>query len=376
MPRECAVKTCDNKQKTWSALMFHRLPLSHPDRLKLWLIALNKDANTATDDLRKLLVCSEHFLPGDYYEKLGQDRHSRMRIMKSFLKDTAVPSVAVHTPGQRGIMSVETGDVPPGTDSLSAGGASGPTPQRGGSGVATTGFLSHRGLQLTEPASTSGAHVALAPTCSLSKDLSSTTTTGDACRRKKTKTNVPGTRRKKGQMDTAVKKTSVKDCTSMSSAAGSTSSLSTSSLSTSSLSTSSLSTSSLSTSSLSTSSLSTSSLFTSSLSTSSPSTSSSDSRVSSGEPDGGGVWSERKWIVNESKLKELFQTCHQCGAALRNRTITALGYSQIKVTWTCPDEHRGEWQSCPDAFGIGHYLQTVGCRVLLDSMNSQFVSHD
>ncbi|XP_070971730.1 THAP domain-containing protein 3 isoform X1 [Oncorhynchus clarkii lewisi] len=346
MPRECAVKTCDNKQKTWSALMFHRLPLSHPDRLKLWLIALNKDANTATDDLRKLLVCSEHFLPGDYYEKLGQDRHSRMRIMKSFLKDTAVPSVAVHAPGQRGIISVETGDVPPGTDSLSAGGASGPTPQGGGSGVATatTGFLSHRGLELTEPASTSGTYVALAPTCSLSKDLPSTTTTGDACRRKKTKTNVPVTRRKKGQMDAAVKTTSVKDCTSMSSAAGSTSSPSTSSPSTSSHS------------------------------------SNSDSRVSSGEPngepDGGGVWSERKWIVNESKLKELFQTCHQCGAALRNRTITALGYSQIKVTWTCPDEHRGEWQSCPDAFGIGHYLQTVGYRVLLDSMNSQFVSHD
>ncbi|XP_024263997.2 uncharacterized serine-rich protein C215.13 [Oncorhynchus tshawytscha] len=362
MPRECAVKTCDNKQKTWSALMFHRLPLSHPDRLKLWLIALNKDANTATDDLRKLLVCSEHFLPGDYYEKLGQDRHSRMRIMKSFLKDTAVPSVAVHTPGQRGIISVETGDVPPGTASLSAGGASGPTPQRGGSGVAMTGFLSHRGLQLTEPASTSGTYVALAPTCSLSKDLPSTTTTGDACRRKKTKTNVPVTRRKKGQMDTAVKKTSVKDCTSMSSAAGSTVLPFT--------------TSSLSTSSLSTSSLSTSSLSTSCPSTSSPSTSSSDSRVSSGEPDGGGGWSERKWIVNESKLKELFQTCHQCGAALRNRTITALGYSQIKVTWTCPDEHRGEWQSCPDAFGIGHYLQMVGYRVLLDSMNSPFVSQD
>uniref|UniRef100_A0A8C8IQT3 THAP domain-containing protein 1 n=1 Tax=Oncorhynchus tshawytscha TaxID=74940 RepID=A0A8C8IQT3_ONCTS len=245
MPRECAVKTCDNKQKTWSALMFHRLPLSHPDRLKLWLIALNKDANTATDDLRKLLVCSEHFLPGDYYEKLGQDRHSRMRIMKSFLKDTAVPSVAVHTPGQRGIISVS-------------------------------------------------------------------------------------------------------DCTSMSSAAGSTVLPFT--------------TSSLSTSSLSTSSLSTSSLSTSCPSTSSPSTSSSDSRVSSGEPDGGGGWSERKWIVNESKLKELFQTCHQCGAALRNRTITALGYSQIKVTWTCPDEHRGEWQSCPDAFGIGHYLLMTCCQ--------------
>uniref|UniRef100_A0A8K9Y1W4 THAP domain-containing protein 1 n=1 Tax=Oncorhynchus mykiss TaxID=8022 RepID=A0A8K9Y1W4_ONCMY len=270
MPRECAVKTCDNKQKTWSALMFHRLPLSHPDRLKLWLIALNKDANTATDDLRKLLVCSEHFLPGDYYEKLGQDRHSRMRIMKSFLKDTAVPSVAVHAPGQRGIISV----------------------------IAPRSLLENQTHWM----------------------------------------------RSEGP--------------------------STSSPSTSSPSTSNPSTSNPSTSSLSTSSLSTSSPSTSSPSTSSPSTSSSDSRVSSGEPDGGGVWSERKWMVNESKLKELFQTCHQCGAALRNRTITALGYSQIKVTWTCPDEHRGEWQSCPDAFGIGHYLQTVGYRVLLDSMNS------
>lgn len=106
MPRECAVKMCDNKQKTWSALMFHRFPLRNPDRLKLWMVALNKDVNTPTDDLRKLLVCSEHFLPGDYYEKLGQDRHSRMRIMKSFLKDTAVPSVAIHTTGQRGLMAV------------------------------------------------------------------------------------------------------------------------------------------------------------------------------------------------------------------------------------------------------------------------------
>ncbi|XP_038838862.1 uncharacterized protein LOC120039658 [Salvelinus namaycush] len=353
MPRECAVKMCDNKQKTWSALMFHRLPLSNPDRLKLWMVALNKDANTPTDDLRKLLVCSEHFLPGDYYEKLGQDRHSRMRIMKSFLKDTAVPSVAINTtPGQRGIMAVETGDVPPavddppGTDSLSAGGASAPTPQHGGAGVATatTGFLSHLGLRLTEPASTSGTYVALVPTCTLSKNIPFTTTTGGACRRKKTKTNVPVARRKKGQMDSAAKKTSVKDCTSTTSTAGST---------------------------------------VSPFTTSSPSTSSqgssSDSKVSGepdGEPDGEGGWSERKWIVNESKLKELFQTCHQCGAALRNRTITALGYSQIKVTWTCPDKHRGEWQSCSDAFAIGHYLQMVGYRVLLDSMNSQFVSHD
>uniref|UniRef100_A0A8C7IQY8 THAP-type domain-containing protein n=1 Tax=Oncorhynchus kisutch TaxID=8019 RepID=A0A8C7IQY8_ONCKI len=223
MPRECAVKTCDNKQKTWSALMFHRLPLSHPDRLKLWLIALNKDANTATDDLRKLLVCSEHFLPGDYYEKLGQDRHSRMRIMKSFLKDTAVPSVAVHTPGQRGIMSVS----------------------------ACSYYRENLNC------------ISLTP-----------------CSRSSFPSRIPN------PLD----------------------------------------------------------------------------EVRGAGPSHRGVWSERKWIVNESKLKELFQTCHQCGAALRNRTITALGYSQIKVTWTCPDEHRGEWQSCPDAFGIGHYLLMTCCQ--------------
>ncbi|XP_041730398.1 THAP domain-containing protein 3 [Coregonus clupeaformis] len=364
MPRECAVKMCENKQKTWSALMFHRFPLSNPDRLKLWMVALNKDADTPTEDLRKLLVCSEHFLPGDYYEKLGQDRHTRMRIMKSFLKDTAVPSVGVHTPGQRGIIAVETGDVPPavdnppGTDS-----ASPPTPQQssthGGSGVATAtaGFVSQLGLQLnsrqqtasgTEPASSSGTYVALA----LRKNIPSKTTTGDACRRKKPKPNVLVERRKKGRMDTAVKTTAVKDCASMRSAEAAGDAAGPSVVTP----------------------------FTSYSPSASSQGSSSDTSVP-GEEDGGGGgggggWSERKWIVNESKLKELFQTCHRCGAALRSRTITALGYSQIKVTWSCPDKHRGEWQSCPDAFGVGHYLQMVGYRVVLDSMSSQFLSHD
>ncbi|CAB1327179.1 unnamed protein product, partial [Coregonus sp. 'balchen'] len=274
MPRECAVKMCENKQKTWSALMFHRLPLSNPDRLKLWMVALNKDADTPTEDLRKLLVCSEHFLPGDYYEKLGQDRHTRMRIMKSFLKDTAVPSV-------------ETGDVPPavdnppGTDS-----ASPPTPQQssahGGSGVATAtaGFISQPGRQQTasgtEPAPSSGTYVAL------------------ALRKVE--------RRKKGRMDTAVKKTAVKDCLGAASDARS--------------------------------------QCRTPFTLPPPLHPGASSALVSGEVDGGG-WSERKWIVNESKLKELFQTCHRCGAALRTAK-PFWGFTQNKSPWFCPDKQKGE----------------------------------
>lgn len=57
----CVVKTCNNKPRKLSAIIFHKHPLNDPDRLKLWLVAMNVDNNTATKDLRKLVVCSDFF---------------------------------------------------------------------------------------------------------------------------------------------------------------------------------------------------------------------------------------------------------------------------------------------------------------------------
>lgn len=78
----------------------------------------------------------------------------------------------------------------------------------------------------------------------------------------------------------------------------------------------------------------------------SPSVSSRGSTSDSAPEETG--WRQKKWIVNESKLMELFQTCHQCGAVLTDRRITTLG-SKIKVTWSSYNRHSLE---CPDARGM------------------------
>lgn len=64
-----------------------------------------------------------------------------------------------------------------------------------------------------------------------------------------------------------------------------------------------------------------------------------------------GNWSERKWIVNESALMELFTTCHTCGVAIDENTTVSNG-SMIKVEWTCLNQHKGVWRSCPEIRGM------------------------
>ncbi|XP_062409085.1 zinc finger protein 660-like isoform X2 [Sardina pilchardus] len=61
----CIVKGCDNKQKTYSAVMFHRFP-THHKRRKTWLAALNMDPTTPVVILKNVRVCSEHFTQEDY----------------------------------------------------------------------------------------------------------------------------------------------------------------------------------------------------------------------------------------------------------------------------------------------------------------------
>uniref|UniRef100_A0A4W6DTI2 THAP domain-containing protein 1 n=1 Tax=Lates calcarifer TaxID=8187 RepID=A0A4W6DTI2_LATCA len=91
MPHSCAVKTCQNKARTGTCLSFHRLPVREPERLNLWLFALNIDINTPQEELRKYIVCSEHFVPEDYTAN-GQPGTGRMH---RFLTSTAVPTMGV-----------------------------------------------------------------------------------------------------------------------------------------------------------------------------------------------------------------------------------------------------------------------------------------
>lgn len=84
---------------------------------------------------------------------------------------------------------------------------------------------------------------------------------------------------------------------------------------------------------------------------SSPSTTTTGSSSSiSGQARG---WKERKWIVNESKLMELFQKCTNCGAVMcdLNQTVTQFG-SRININWQCSNGHMGQWESCPNIRGM------------------------
>lgn len=84
---------------------------------------------------------------------------------------------------------------------------------------------------------------------------------------------------------------------------------------------------------------------------STPSSSTTGSSTSLSAQPGG--WHEKKWIVNESKLMELFQRCPTCGAPMCdvNQNIKEVG-SQITIKWECNEGHSGKWQSCPDTRGM------------------------
>uniref|UniRef100_A0A8C6WMC0 THAP domain-containing protein 1 n=1 Tax=Neogobius melanostomus TaxID=47308 RepID=A0A8C6WMC0_9GOBI len=64
MPFICIVPGCDNKQKVYSVVMFHRFP-THPKRRKKWFDALKMDP-TNLEGLKNWRVCSEHFTEEDY----------------------------------------------------------------------------------------------------------------------------------------------------------------------------------------------------------------------------------------------------------------------------------------------------------------------
>lgn len=83
------------------------------------------------------------------------------------------------------------------------------------------------------------------------------------------------------------------------------------------------------------------------------STSEKSSRSSSSIPEQLTGWAEKRWIVNESKLMELFQKCTTCGDAMSEPHIQInTSGSRIKITWKCNNGHSGKWESCPNICGM------------------------
>ncbi|XP_030208801.1 bis(5'-adenosyl)-triphosphatase enpp4 isoform X2 [Gadus morhua] len=76
-------------------------------------------------------------------------------------------------------------------------------------------------------------------------------------------------------------------------------------------------------------------------------------------------WSEKKWIVNESKLMQLFTTCQQCGVLIgeEDKKVTTSG-TRIHIKWSCMKGHSGEWESCSQLRGMPENNLLVASSIL------------
>lgn len=79
--------------------------------------------------------------------------------------------------------------------------------------------------------------------------------------------------------------------------------------------------------------------------------STSTSTPSSEESGEMGTWKERKWLVNQSRLMQLFENCHKCGGRILETSVSSTG-SQVRIKWDCVNGHSGLWTSCPDVRGM------------------------
>lgn len=60
--------------------------------------------------------------------------------------------------------------------------------------------------------------------------------------------------------------------------------------------------------------------------------------------------------MSESKLMELFQTCHVCGIPMSDPDLAiSTNSSRIAVSWTCNQGHTGKWESCPTSRQMPDY---------------------
>ncbi|KAL7400669.1 hypothetical protein ABVT39_015819 [Epinephelus coioides] len=92
--------------------------------------------------------------------------------------------------------------------------------------------------------------------------------------------------------------------------------------------------------------------------------STSTSTPTSEENEEIGTWQEKKWLVNQSRLMQLFETRHQCGGGIMEPSISSAG-SLIRIKWDCQNGHSGLWSSCCDVRGMPKKNLLVAASTLL-----------
>uniref|UniRef100_A0A8C1M8N5 Uncharacterized protein n=1 Tax=Cyprinus carpio TaxID=7962 RepID=A0A8C1M8N5_CYPCA len=82
-----------------------------------------------------------------------------------------------------------------------------------------------------------------------------------------------------------------------------------------------------------------------------PLSSTTSTSTTNTEEEGSGTYKERKWIVNESNLMQLFTRCPQCGQTVIDTKKFSFG-SLLRVSWECINGHEGSWNSCNETRGM------------------------
>uniref|UniRef100_A0A8C2BP74 Uncharacterized protein n=1 Tax=Cyprinus carpio TaxID=7962 RepID=A0A8C2BP74_CYPCA len=82
-----------------------------------------------------------------------------------------------------------------------------------------------------------------------------------------------------------------------------------------------------------------------------PLSSTTSTSTTNTEEEGSGTYKERKWIVNESNLMQLFTRCPQCGQTVIDTKKFSFG-SLFRVSWECINGHEGSWNSCNETRGM------------------------
>ncbi|XP_029933924.1 lethal(3)malignant brain tumor-like protein 2 isoform X2 [Myripristis murdjan] len=94
MVHRCFIHSCRNKKQP--DRVFHRFPVGCPERLRVWLDALDIDINIPAHKLAHKYICQEHFKPTDYQESKYFPKCVRQFVGRH-LKPDAVPSRSKHT---------------------------------------------------------------------------------------------------------------------------------------------------------------------------------------------------------------------------------------------------------------------------------------
>uniref|UniRef100_A0A8C1HX40 THAP-type domain-containing protein n=1 Tax=Cyprinus carpio carpio TaxID=630221 RepID=A0A8C1HX40_CYPCA len=82
-----------------------------------------------------------------------------------------------------------------------------------------------------------------------------------------------------------------------------------------------------------------------------PLSSTSTSTTNSEEEECEMHWKQKKWIVNEPNVMELFKRCQECGSVITKTAKATVG-SVLRVHWECEKKHKGKWSSCSDVRGM------------------------